>query len=94
MRAKRIFDIFSMAHTKAGGSGAQQGVKVRGKRLGVKVFGGQKVKVGCIIVRQRGTKIKAGRNIGRGHDDTLFALRDGVVVFGFAGKNKKEVSVS
>ncbi len=69
-----------MAHRKAGGSTALGRDSVS-KRLGVKIFGGQKIKTGQIIVRQRGTKIKPGKNVGRGEDDTLFALKDGVVKF-------------
>jgi len=69
-----------MAHRKAGGS-TQLGRDSISKRLGVKIFGDQKVKNGNIIVRQRGTKFHAGRNVKRGEDDTLFALKDGVVKF-------------
>ncbi len=80
-----------MAHKKAGGS-ARNGRDSNSKRLGVKVYGGQFVKAGGIIVRQRGTKIHPGVNVGKGKDDTLFALRDGYVVFEDK-KNKKQVSV-
>lgn len=80
-----------MAHKKAGGS-ARNGRDSNSKRLGVKVYGGQFVKAGGIIVRQRGTKIHPGVNVGKGRDDTLFALRDGYVVFEDK-KNKKQVSV-
>jgi len=69
-----------MAHKKGGGS-TKNGRDSAGKRLGVKIFGGQFVKAGCIIVRQRGTKFKPGFNVARGGDDTLFALRDGYVRF-------------
>lgn len=69
-----------MSHVKAGGSTRQHHQR-RGKRLGVKRFGGQAVKTGTIIVRQRGTKMRAGENIGVGRDHTLFALIDGVVAF-------------
>jgi len=69
-----------MAHRKAGGS-TQLGRDSQSKRLGVKKFGGQRVKAGNILVRQRGTKFRAGLNVKRGSDDTLFALRDGVVKF-------------
>ena len=69
-----------MAHTKAGGSTRQQGNR-KGKRLGVKIFGGQKVIVGNIIVRQRGTRFHPGNNVGVGRDFTLFALADGAVQF-------------
>lgn len=69
-----------MAHRKAGGSTAL-GRDSISKRLGVKIFGDQKVKKGNIIVRQRGTKWHPGRNVKRGEDDTLFALKDGTVKF-------------
>lgn len=69
-----------MAHRKAGGS-TQLGRDSISKRLGVKIFGGQKVKSGQIIVRQRGTKFRAGKNVKRGEDDTLFSLANGVVKF-------------
>ncbi len=70
-----------MAHKKAGGAKARQGGNVAGKRLGVKIYGGQKVRVGSIIVRQRGTVFKPGKNVGLGRDHTLFALKDGAVKF-------------
>lgn len=73
-----------MAHRKAAGS-TQLGRDSRSKRLGVKIFGDQAVKAGQIIIRQRGTKFHPGKNVGRGEDDTLFALKDGTVAF----KNKK-----
>jgi large subunit ribosomal protein L27 len=69
-----------MAHRKAGGS-TQLGRDSISKRLGVKKFGGQKVKTGNIIIRQRGTKFRAGKNVKRGNDDTLFAMADGAVKF-------------
>jgi len=69
-----------MAHRKAGGS-TQLGRDSISKRLGVKIFGGQKVKSGQIIIRQRGTKFRAGMNVKRAEDDTLFALTNGVVKF-------------
>ena len=69
-----------MAHRKAGGS-TQLGRDSISKRLGVKKFGGEKVQAGNIIIRQRGTKFRAGNNVKRGSDDTLFALADGVVKF-------------
>lgn len=69
-----------MAHRKAGGS-TQLGRDSQSKRLGVKKFGGQRVKAGNIIVRQRGTKFRAGMNVKKGSDDTLFALADGAVKF-------------
>ena len=69
-----------MAHKKAGGS-SRNGRDSNPNRLGVKRFGGQPVNAGSIIVRQRGTRIHPGRNVGRGKDDTLFSLIDGVVTF-------------
>lgn len=69
-----------MAHRKAGGS-TQLGRDSISKRLGVKLFGGQIVKTGQIIVRQRGSKFRAGKNVRSGADDTLFAMKDGVVKF-------------
>jgi large subunit ribosomal protein L27 len=69
-----------MAHRKAGGS-TQLGRDSISKRLGVKIFGNQKVEVGNIIIRQRGTKWFPGKNVKRGEDDTLFALKDGKVKF-------------
>ncbi len=71
-----------MAHRKAGGS-TQLGRDSISKRLGVKIFGGQKVYAGNVIIRQRGTKFHPGKNVKRGEDDTLFALKDGVVKFAF-----------
>ena len=81
-----------MAHKKGVGS-SRNGRDSNAQRLGVKRFGGQRVKAGTIIVRQRGTRIHAGRNVGKGGDDTLFALTDGVVTFERLGKTKKQVSV-
>jgi large subunit ribosomal protein L27 len=81
-----------MAHKKAGGS-ARNGRDSSGKRLGVKRYGGQKVNAGCILVRQRGTPIKPGLNVGRGQDDTLFARITGIVRFDDKGKGGKVVSV-
>jgi large subunit ribosomal protein L27 len=69
-----------MAHKKAGGS-TKNGRESHSKRLGVKAYGGEFVTAGSIIVRQRGTKIKPGKNVGIGRDDTLFALVDGYVQF-------------
>ena len=69
-----------MAHTKAGGSTALGRDSVS-KRLGVKIFGGQRVKRGQTIIRQRGTQFHPGQNVARGKDDTLFSLRDGKVKF-------------
>ena len=81
-----------MAHKKGGGS-SKNGRDSQSKRLGVKVYGGQKVISGNIIVRQRGTHIHPGENVGKGSDDTLFALSDGVVRFERLGADKKKVSV-
>jgi large subunit ribosomal protein L27 len=69
-----------MAHTKAGGSTRQKGNRT-GKRLGVKIYGGQKVSLGNIIIRQKGSSFKAGHGVKMGHDFTLFAIKDGVVKF-------------
>lgn len=81
-----------MAHKKAGGS-TRNGRDSSGKRLGVKKFGGQLVRAGSIIVRQRGTGIHAGKNVGVGRDYTLFAKIDGLVTFDNLGKYKKQVHV-
>ena len=82
-----------MAHKKAGGS-TRNGRDSESKRLGVKRYGSQKVKAGNIIVRQRGTKIHPGDNVGCGRDHTLFALVDGSVSFSLKGsRRKKTVSV-
>jgi large subunit ribosomal protein L27 len=81
-----------LAHKKGVGS-SRNGRDSNAQRLGVKRFGGQRVKAGTIIVRQRGTKIHAGRNVGKGGDDTLFALADGVVTFERLGKTRRQVSV-
>ncbi len=81
-----------MAHKKGVGS-SRNGRDSQGQRLGVKAFGGERVTAGTIIIRQRGTRIHPGVNVGRGKDDTLFALVDGVVTFARKGKDKKEVSV-
>lgn len=81
-----------MAHKKGVGS-SRNGRDSHGQRLGVKRFSGEAVLAGTIIVRQRGTKIHPGLNVGRGKDDTLFALMDGVVKFEPKGKDKKVVSV-
>ena len=77
-----VIIIFIMAHRKAGGS-TQWGRDSISKRLGVKKFGSQKVKAGNIIVRQRGTKFHPGKNVKKGADDTLYALKDGWVSFNF-----------
>ncbi len=82
-----------MAHKKSGGS-AKNGRESHSKRLGVKRHDGQFVQAGSILIRQRGTPFHPGKNVGRGKDDTLFALRTGTVVFETRGKNKKFVSIS
>jgi large subunit ribosomal protein L27 len=81
-----------MAHKKAGGAG-KNGRDSSGKRLGVKRHGGQSVNAGSIIVRQRGTPIKPGLNVGRAKDDTLFATVTGTVRFSDKGRRGKVVSV-
>lgn len=81
-----------MAHKKAGGSSGN-GRDSAGQRLGVKRFGGQKVSAGSILVRQRGTKIHPGINVGLGKDHTLFAKIDGVVKYERMGKDRKRVSI-
>jgi large subunit ribosomal protein L27 len=82
-----------MAHKKAGGS-SRNGRDSESKRLGVKIFGGQIVKAGNIIIRQRGTPVKNGANVGLGRDHTLFALTAGRVKFVIKGpKNHKYVTV-
>jgi len=81
-----------MAHKKSGGS-AKNGRDSHSKRLGVKRSTGQLVTAGSILVRQRGTPFKAGLNVGRGKDDTLFALAAGKVQFETKGKNRKFVSI-
>jgi len=81
-----------MAHKKAGGS-SRNGRDSNGQRLGVKVFGGEFIDAGGIIVRQRGTKIHAGLNVGTGRDWTLFALIPGHVSFQRKDKLRKKVSV-
>jgi large subunit ribosomal protein L27 len=80
-----------MSKTKGGGS-TKNGRDSHAQRLGSKVFDGQTVTSGSIIVRQRGTKIHPGRNVGRGNDDTLFATADGVVSYG-SRRGRREVSV-
>lgn len=81
-----------MAHKKAGGS-SRNGRDSHSQRLGVKRFAGQVVKAGNILVRQRGTPLKPGPNVGRGKDDTLFALADGVVQFKDRGRLGRYVSI-
>lgn len=82
-----------MAHKKAGGS-SRNGRDSVSKRLGVKKFGGEEVLAGNILIRQRGTKVHPGVNVGKGKDDTLFSLIDGRVQFEVKGsKNRQFVSV-
>ncbi len=81
-----------MAHKKGVGS-SRNGRNSPGQRLGVKRFGGEKVTMGNIIIRQHGTKIHPGENVGMGRDYTLFALIDGKVTFERFGKERKKVSV-
>ncbi len=81
-----------MAHKKGAGS-TKNGRDSNAQRLGVKKFGGEVVRAGNILVRQRGTKMHPGLNVGIGSDDTLFALADGVVQFERMGKTKQRVSV-
>ncbi len=81
-----------MAHKKGGGS-SRNGRDSQSQRLGVKVYGGQVVRSGNILVRQRGTRIKPGRNVGLGKDDTLFATADGVVLYETIRDNRKRVNV-
>jgi large subunit ribosomal protein L27 len=81
-----------MAHKKGGGS-TRNGRDSNSQRLGVKKFGGERVLAGNIIVRQRGTRIHPGQNVGIGSDDTLFALIDGVVEFQRRDRKRKQVAV-
>ena len=81
-----------MAHKKAGGS-SRNGRDSQGQRRGVKVFGGEAVRAGNIIVRQVGTRIHPGKNVGMGRDFTLFATIDGVVLYDRLDKERKRVNV-
>jgi large subunit ribosomal protein L27 len=81
-----------MAHKKGGGS-SRNGRDSNAQRLGVKRFGGEKVTAGSIIVRQRGTRFAPGENVGIGSDDTLFALKDGIVQFRDHGRSGKVVAI-
>ena len=81
-----------MAHKKGTGS-TRNGRDSNSKRLGVKRYGGEVVRAGNILIRQRGTKVHPGNNVGRGKDDTLFALIDGTVTFERRGRSGKKVSV-
>ena len=81
-----------MAHKK-GTASTRNGRDSNSKRLGVKRYGGEAVSAGSILIRQRGTSVLPGVNVGRGSDDTLFALADGVVTFDQKDKRRKKVSV-
>ena len=81
-----------MAHKKGQGS-VKNGRDSNAQRMGVKVFGGQRVQAGSIIMRQRGTKIHPGENVGHAKDNTLYALIDGVVRYSRKGRDRKIVSV-
>jgi len=81
-----------LAHKKGVGS-SRNGRDSHGQRLGVKTYGGQRVSAGSIIVRQRGTRIHPGVNVGLGKDDTLFAMVSGRVVFSRLGRSRKKVSI-
>lgn len=81
-----------MAHKKGMGS-TQNNRDSAGRRLGVKVSGGAQARAGNIIIRQRGTKVHPGKNVGMGKDHTIFALVDGIVVFERKDKKRKQVSV-
>jgi large subunit ribosomal protein L27 len=82
-----------MAHKKGQGS-SRNGRDSNSQRLGIKVYGGQTIRIGGIIVRQRGTRYHPGRNVGRGKDDTLFALADGVVKFDRQGRRVNVVAAA
>ena len=81
-----------MAHKKGGGS-SRNGRDSRGQRLGIKKYDTESVSAGSIIIRQRGTKVYPGENVGIGRDHTLFALVDGKVKFEYASSTKKRVSI-
>ncbi|MGQ0570610.1 MAG: 50S ribosomal protein L27 [Armatimonadota bacterium] len=81
-----------MASKKGVGS-SRNGRDSNSQRLGVKRFAGQEVRAGSILIRQRGTRVFAGKNVGRGRDDTLFALADGIVAFERRGRDGRQVSV-
>jgi len=87
-----FINIQLFAHKKGMGS-TRNGRESHSKRLGVKAYDGQTVSAGSIIIRQRGTKVNAGENVGVGKDHTLFALMDGVVKFEHSTKDKKKVSI-
>lgn len=81
-----------MAHKKGMGS-SRNGRDSKSKRLGVKAFAGERVTAGSVLIRQRGTKVRPGANVGLGRDDTLFALVDGVVAFERRGRDGRQVSI-
>ncbi len=81
-----------MAHKKGAGS-SRNGRDSKSKRLGVKRGAGQLVSAGSVLIRQRGTKVRPGTNVGWGRDDTLFALVDGMVAFERRGRDRRQVSV-
>lgn len=81
-----------MAHKKGGGS-TRNGRDSKSQRLGVKVYSGERVLSGYILVRQRGTHIKPGRNVGVGSDDTLFATVDGIAIYKIIRNGRKQVSI-
>jgi large subunit ribosomal protein L27 len=81
-----------MAHKKGMGS-SRNGRDSKSKRLGVKAFAGERVTAGSVLIRQRGTKVRPGANVGIGRDDTLFALADGLVRFERRGRDGRQVSV-
>nr|YP_536891.1 ribosomal protein L27 [Neopyropia yezoensis]Q1XDS7.1 RecName: Full=Large ribosomal subunit protein bL27c; AltName: Full=50S ribosomal protein L27, chloroplastic [Neopyropia yezoensis]AGH27534.1 ribosomal protein L27 [Neopyropia yezoensis]QFZ66870.1 ribosomal protein L27 [Neopyropia yezoensis]ULU28869.1 ribosomal protein L27 [Neopyropia yezoensis]WKD83365.1 ribosomal protein L27 [Neopyropia yezoensis]BAE92334.1 50S ribosomal protein L27 [Neopyropia yezoensis] len=81
-----------MAHKKGSGS-TRNGRDSNSKRLGVKKYGGEQVTAGNILIRQRGTKVKPGQNVGKGKDDTLFSLIDGFVLFEKSNQKQKTISV-
>lgn len=81
-----------MAHKKGGGS-SRNGRDSQSQRLGVKAFDGQRVSAGSVLIRQRGTRVWAGQNVGMGRDFTLFALIDGIVAFGRRGRDGRQVKV-
>lgn len=83
-----------MAHKKAGGASARQGGNVSGKRLGIKIHGGQVVKPGQIIVKQRGRNFIPGINVGMGRDFTIFSKVDGTVEFAQKTRDKKQINVT
>jgi len=80
--------------TKKGGGSSRNGRDSRGRRLGVKRFGGEKVRAGNILVRQRGTKFHPGENVGIGRDHTLFSLIDGIVGFKKFAGNRTKINIS